>query len=205
MANRDERLARPTQAASSMIEDNAKARQARERDEAEGGHRDREYSNADWARAREQTDPERRRRIREILNEAALPNLPRKPGFHRCWVSTTSSTDTVQRRRRLGYDFVKYEDIAEQGWTADADRVVDGRFAGSVMWRELIAMEIPADLHHDIMRELHHDRPREQALGIFEPLEETAGDVRQKGGRIEFAEGFEDMRRYVRPPSQFES
>ena len=37
--------------------------------------------------------------------ESVLPNLPPVTGMHRCWVSTTHSTDTPQRRRRYGYRF----------------------------------------------------------------------------------------------------
>src|SRR5580765_136516 len=68
-------------------------------EQARGGSRG-ATSNDDWERDAMRVDPERRRRMQEIFNDSVLPNLPRRPGMHRCWVSTTHNSDTPQRRMR---------------------------------------------------------------------------------------------------------
>jgi len=168
---------------------------------------DREFTNADWQKARQTTDPERRRRIREILNETMLPNLPRKAGWHRCWVSTSHALDTPQRRQRLGYRFVQLDDLQKEGagWTASAESIKDGAAMGAVRWREMVGMEIPEDEWLDIMRELHHDMPREMSAGIYEDLQALSATARDKGGIIDLDEGFREMQKFVRAPRQFET
>ena len=179
-----------------------------ERDAAHSDNRgDREFSNADWNKARQFTDPERRRRIREVLNETMLPGLPRRDGWHRCWVSTTHALDTPQRRQRLGYNFVMLETLEKEGagWTADADSVKDGKAQGAVRWREMIGMEIPEEDFLDIMRELHHDQPREMASGIYQDLQALSAEAKDRGAVIDLDDGFREMQKFIRPPKQFET
>lgn len=186
----------------------AKTAPRRERDDPHEDERNtgnREFTEAQWRRAREATDPERRRRIQSVMNETLLPGLPKKAGFHRCWVSTTHPSDTPSRRRRLGYQFVKYDDLGDVGWTADTSAIKDGAFAGAVMWREMVAMELPEEEFTDIMRELHHDAPREMQSAIYEGLQATGDRAKDQGGAITLDEGFMEMQRFVKPPRQFET
>lgn len=151
----------------------------------------------------EQRDPERRRRIREKWGESVLPNLPERPGWHRCWVSTTHTIDTPQRRRRFGYSFVKMEDVRQAGWTADVDAVKDGTFAGCVMWRELVAMEIPQEDYLDYMQEFHSDQPYEAGRSLLDGLDELADTARSKGGRVTLEGSMEEFRqRILTPPKK---
>jgi hypothetical protein len=39
--------------------------------------------------------------------QSALPNAPLIPGWHVCWLSTTNSYDSIDKRVRLGYIPVK--------------------------------------------------------------------------------------------------
>jgi hypothetical protein len=166
---------------------------------------DKEFSNEDWRVARQHTDPERRRKIREILSESLLPNLPRSPGVHRCWVSTASSQDTVDRRIRLGYTLCKPEILREEGFGGSDFSLKDADGKGYVRCREMIAMEIPTEDFIDIMRELHHDQPRELASGIYADLQELSLIAKERGAVIDLDEGFKEMSRHMRPPRQFES
>ena len=68
------------------------------------------------------TDPERRRMIRMRFEEAVLPNLPRREGWHRIWISTTHNYDTPQFRLGLGYHFCTYEQLGREGWAVDQFR-----------------------------------------------------------------------------------
>jgi len=179
-----------------------------DRDAAHGEGEDygtREFGNSDWNRSRENTDPERRRMIRNILQETMLPGLPRRKGFHRCWVSTNHPSDTPHRRMRLGYTVLMMDQIKEAGWAADIHSVKDGGFKGAVMWREMLGMECPEDLFVDIMRELHHDMPREMQKAIVEGMGDIGDRAKDSGGRVDLDEGFKEMVQFVRPPRQFQT
>lgn len=171
-----------------------------------GGYDGHEQSTREREMAMEVTDPERRREIRRKWMESVLPHLPYRSGWHRCWVGTTHTIDTPQKRRRFGYQFVKYDDLNSEGWAADVDAIKDGRFQGSVMWREMIAMECTIRDYIDYMREFHHDQPSEMTDGIFSTVDEMNQNPALKGSKITLDEGIEDMRkRMARPPArQFE-
>jgi len=178
------------------------------RDEPHGSEertREREFTRAEWEQAKENTDPERRARIREVLSQTLLPGLPKRDGWHRCWVSTTHPSDTPHRRQQLGYQFVMYDDVREAGWASDQNAVKDGSGKGAVMWREMVAMEVPDVEFLAIMRELHHDAPRDMARGITDGLEELAASAKEKGGRVTLDSGFGEIGEFVRPPRQFET
>ena len=174
-------------------------------DDARGGER--AFDNSDWERAAGPTDPEVRRRIRAVFDDTLLPNLPQRPGWHRCWVSTTHNNDTPMRRRRLGYRFTTYDEVKAQGWGSDEYAVKDAShvYHGCVMWREMIAMETPEENFIAIMRELHHDQPMEQSRGIYESLEAAGEEITDRGGRIAMAPGMETLKNYTRPPRQFQT
>ena len=169
-------------------------------------HGEHEMTTREREKAMEMTDPERRREIRRKWSESTLPNLPKRPGWHSCWVSTTHPTDTPMRRKRFGYRFIRYEDLSHEGWAADVDAVKDGHFAGAVMWRELVAMECTMSDFNDYMREFHFDQPAEQIEGIFENLDQTGDEAKRRGGKITLEEGLEEMRKRMQrpPPHQFE-
>lgn len=165
------------------------------------------YDNEAWERAAARTDPERRENIRAIFRDSVLPNLPRKEGFHRCWVSTTHNSDTPQRRLRLGYWFYKLEDAQRENWHADEFAVTDAAspYIGCIKWREMVAMEIRYEDYCMIMRELHHDMPMDQARSIYESLDGAGQQIRDMGGRTTMAPGMETLRQFTRPPRQFEA
>jgi hypothetical protein len=195
-----------TEPAAPQVDDRrlARDRDAPHEDRRSGSSR--EFTNRDWEVANAPTDPERRRALREKWNQTFLPNLPKKEGWHRCWVSTNHPTDTPARRLGLGYRVLKLEDIRDTaGWSPEASSVKDGGAVdGAVRWREMIGMEIPEEEYQAFMREFHHDQPREMASAIYGGLEDTADQVRQQGGRIELGDGFQEIARHRRAPQQFE-
>lgn len=171
---------------------------------AHGGHA-RVYDNEDWSRALQPTDPERRRAIREAFSQSHLPNLPKIPGWHRFWASTSHDKQTPQFWISLGYRFLTMERMRAEGWQSDEYAVKDASspYTGCVMWREMIGMECPQELYHDIMREFHHDAPMQQARGIYETVE-SMGDSMGRHGNISMEPGMESLRTFSRPPRQFE-
>ena len=50
---------------------------------------------------------ERRKMWSEEMTQSALPKLPSMDGWHLCWLSTTNSYDSIDKRMRLGYVPVK--------------------------------------------------------------------------------------------------
>lgn len=179
-----------------------------ERMSRDAHHREGENSGeprvADYERARDyqQTDPERRRKIRDSWGNSGLPNLPVQNGWHACWVSTTHLTDTVERRKAFGYVLITPDEVKAAGWSPNMEAVKDGEFAGAVRWREMIGMKVPMDLHIDYMREFHLDQPQDQARGILEGIDKLADEVRGKGGRITLDEGMAEMRRRIQTPPE---
>src|SRR5215467_14413745 len=143
---------------------------------ARGGER--AYTQDQWQRSMLPTDPERSRMIRRRFQDSVLPNLPKREGWRRVWISTTHNYDTPQFRIGIGYHFCSYEQLQSEGWQADQYAVKDARnmYAGCVMWREMIAMETDERNWYTIMRELHHDQPYELARGIYDTLD-AAGEA----------------------------
>ncbi len=174
------------------------------RSDGRGGD-NRAFSNRDWEQANQPTDPERRRALREKFAQTHLPNLPKKDGFHRCWISTSHPTDTVARRVALGYRLLTMDDVRADGWAPEHSSVKDGGTVDNlVRWREMVGAEIPQDFYIELMREFHHDLPRDMARDIYAPLEETAQRVSEAGGRVELGDGFQEMMRHRRSDTQFE-
>lgn len=153
------------------------------------------------------SDPERRRAFREKWAQTYLPNLPKKDGWHRCWVSTSNNTDTPARRLALGYTFVTEQDIEGAGWAPEAGRVKDGSYMdGAVRWREMVAMQCPEELYQEYMREFHYEMPREAVSDIFEPLAELNERGRRQGARVTMTEDLDAIRQMYRrrAPKEFE-
>ena len=52
---------------------------------------------------------ERLEAFRDKWQNSALPDLPKDaiPGFHLCWLSTTNTYDSIDKRMALGYEPVK--------------------------------------------------------------------------------------------------
>ena len=54
---------------------------------------------------------ERRKMWKDEWTQSALPNAPLIPGWHVCWLSTTNSYDSIDKRVRLGYVPVMEQDV----------------------------------------------------------------------------------------------
>ena len=74
----------------------------------------REMSDRAVTENREISDDERVEMFRQQFFQSALPDLPKIPGYHTCWLTTTNPRDSIQGRMRLGYHPVKPEDVP--GW-----------------------------------------------------------------------------------------
>lgn len=132
---------------------------------------------------RQLTDGERVELLRRANFQSSLPNIPRIPGYHVCWVSTTHSNDTPQGREQLGYTFIAREEVPEFTYTDQKS----GDYPGIVTWREMVGMKIELHLYQLLMEELHHNEPARQSEKIYnEALQagETAAQAAKRGGKM---------------------
>src|SRR3954471_15988124 len=85
--------------------DNRSGRDSFPRDEGEDSSRSRDASSV-------LSSEELRRALRSDWMQQILPNAPDMPGWHTCWLSTNSRTDSIQNRERMGYTPVKKSEMA---------------------------------------------------------------------------------------------
>ena len=141
---------------------------------------------------------ERRKMWSDEWTQSALPKLPELPGWHLCWLSTTNSYDSIDKRIRLGYVPVKTEEI--HGF--ENFRVKAGEHAGFIACNEMLLFKIPMDMYQDIMLQMHHEKPMEESEKIRVQLENLQGARDSTGrslGRVE-GEGFGEIERSVPTP-----
>lgn len=143
-----------------------------------------------------------RRMVRSEFVQEALPTIPAKPGWHRCWLSTTSPYDPIHKRIRLGYRPVRVEDVGMPG--IETYRMTSGEFAGAVSCNEMVLFEIPEEVYQAIMQEYHHNMPLEEEQGIRAKTEEQNAEDRRGKKLMTFDEedeGFQNLGRDRRAPS----
>jgi hypothetical protein len=141
---------------------------------------------------------ERRKMWSDEWTQSALPKLPEMKGWHLCWLSTTNSYDSLDKRIRLGYVPVQADEFP--GF--DNYRVKAGEHVGFVACNEMILCKIPEDVYQDIMLQMHHEAPMEEADKIRVQIENLQGSRDSSGkslGQVE-GEGFGQFDQSVRTP-----
>ena len=117
------------------------------------------------------TSNERRKMWKDEWTQRALPDVPEIPGWHLCWLSTTNTYDSIDKRIRLGYVPVKAEEI--QGF--ENNKVKAGEYAGFISCNEMLLYKIPMDVYQDVMAHFHHEAPLEEANKIRSQAESVGG------------------------------
>jgi hypothetical protein len=144
---------------------------------------DRAMSDRAITQRRQLTDEERVELLKRANFQSSLPNLPRIPGYHVVWVSTTHPSDTPQGRMQLGYTLIEQAEVPE--FTYSDQKSAD--FPGAITWREMVGMKIPLHLYQLYMEELHHNEPAKQEESIYNDAiaaGETAMQAARRGGRV---------------------
>lgn len=163
---------------------------------------DRVKKNADPARtdramidravteSRELTDDDRLQMYRNRMSNSSLPDLPKIPGYHVCWLTTTNSRDSIQSRIRQGYEPITAADVPGLEYTT----LKSGEHAGLIGVNEMLAFKLPQSLYEMYMREVHHDEPMRQEVAIKDQAEalrrQASGgvsDVEMEGGTAQLA------------------
>jgi hypothetical protein len=143
------------------------------------GREDRSNGEASRAAPEEKfiSTQERKKMWSEEWTQSALPKLPSMDGWHLCWLSTTNSYDSIDKRIRLGYVPVKSEELP--GY--EDYRVKSGEHVGYISCNEMLLFKLPMDIYQEVMTHMHHDKPREEAEKIKIQLENLQG--RDSSGR----------------------
>lgn len=165
-----------------------------------GGRETRASEDASRAAPEEKfmSSQERRKMWNDEWTQSALPKLPTMQGWHLCWLSTTNSYDSIDKRMRLGYVPVKADEMP--GF--ENYRVKAGEHSGFVACNEMLLFKLPMDVYQDIMLQMHHDAPMEEADKVRVQIENLQGARDSSGrslGRVE-GEGFGDLDRSVSVP-----
>jgi hypothetical protein len=136
------------------------------------------------------SDEDRVEMFRSQFFQDALPDLPKIPGFHTCWLTTTNPRDSIQQRIRLGYQPIKAEDVP--GW--EYVTIKTGEWQGFIGVNEMLAFKLPMSLYARFMQEAHHDAPAredEKLLSVLDSIKESAASA---GGRVVEGDGIAALR-----------
>jgi hypothetical protein len=127
---------------------------------------------------------ERRKMWKDEWTQRALPAVPDIPGWHFCWLSTTNAYDSIDKRIRLGYVPVKADEIP--GF--ENNRVKSGQHDGYIACNEMLLYKLPMDIYQEVMAEMHHNAPLEDAEKIRVQAEQMQGRD-SSGKRLGSVEG----------------
>lgn len=134
---------------------------------------------------REISDKERLEAFRAQMFQTSLPNLPKIPGYHTCWLTTTNQRDTIQMRQMWGYELIKSSEIP--GF--EAVSIKTGDYAGYIGVNEMIAAKLPIRLYEMFMTEAHHKLPQDEEDKLRATLEVIEEEARRKGAKVLAGEG----------------
>lgn len=144
------------------------------------------------------TDDERVEMFRQQFFQSALPDLPKLPGWHTCWLTTTNPRDAIQTRIRLGYEPIKPEDVP--GW--EYATLKTGDWVGFIGVNEMLAFKLPMSLYEKYMQEAHHDAPMREEDKLAETAEYMQQQAQRSGTSVVFGDGNSEIGQ--KRPARFE-
>lgn len=131
------------------------------------------------------SDDERVEMFRQQFHQSSLPDLPKIPGWHLCWLTTTNPRDSIQTRIRLGYEPVKPEEVP--GW--EYATLKTGDWAGMIGVNEMLAFKLPISLYEKYMQEAHHDAPLREEEKLTDTQDFLEQQARASKSRIDMGDG----------------
>ena len=134
---------------------------------------------------REISDDERVEMFRQQFFQSSLPDLPKIPGWHMCWLTTTNPRDSIQTRIRLGYEPVKPEEVP--GW--EYATIKTGDWNGFIGVNEMLAFKLPVSLYEKYMREAHHNAPLREEEKLTDTAEFLETQARVSKSKLTMGEG----------------
>jgi hypothetical protein len=126
------------------------------------------------------TDDELEAMIMAEYESSGVSNPPTLPGFHLCWLTTTSQFDTLQRRQRVGYMGVMRSEMP--GYDPSMGNALAG-YEGLVTCNEMILHKIAERRYQILMNMYHHKHPLQSEEAIIKFIKEQANaKVDNSGG-----------------------
>ena len=140
---------------------------------------------------------ERRKMWSDEWTQSALPKTPEVPGWHLCWLSTTNSYDSIDKRIRLGYVPVRADELP--GF--ENYRVKAGEYSGFIACNEMLLFKIPQERYQQVMAHFHHEAPLEEANKIRLQAEQQVGrDSRGRPLGMTEGEGLDNIDKPIPSP-----
>lgn len=136
--------------------------------------------------------------IRDEFEHTSLPNPPVIPGYHLCWLTSTSQYDSIAKRTRLGYQPVQSSEVPNFDPSNGQSL---GGYEGFVTCNEMVLFKIREDRYKIIMNYFHHKRPLEDEESIIRKVKEaTDGNMADSAGKsiLEVEGGIKDLERHVK-------
>lgn len=96
--------------------------------------------------------------------DTVLPKPPRIPGWHTCWLSTTNTQDSLERRFSLGYELVSPDELP--GWAFPTQKSSQAVSRDRIIVNEMVLGKLPEELYYAYLKRSHHTRPLEQEASI---------------------------------------
>jgi hypothetical protein len=136
------------------------------------------------------SDDDRVEMFRQQFFNDVLPDLPKIPGYHLCWLTTANPRDSIQQRIRLGYELLRPDDIP--GW--EYVTLKTGEWSGYVGVNEMIAAKLPLSLYQRFMEEAHHNAPLGEDEKLTSMNESMKEQAEAQGGRLIEGDGLKALR-----------
>jgi len=140
-----------------------------------GVRTDRHSQDRDVTQNRELSDDERVAEFRQQFFQSALPDLPKIPGYHVCWLTTENPRDPIHSRIRLGYEPIKDSDIP--GWEHSA--IKTGEWEGCIGVNEMLAFKLPLVLYEEYMHINHHEAPLSEEEKLSSSIRAMEAEMNQ--------------------------
>lgn len=146
------------------------------------------------------SDAERLDLFRMQLHQSVMPELPKIPGYHVCWLTTQNPRDTIMMRQRLGYEPIKASDFP--GLELMTQKT--GDYTGCIAVNEMIACKLPMRLYNAYMKHNHHDAPMAEEDKLRTAVDVIADAARKKGAEVLVEEGNSELGQAPKRPVSFQ-
>lgn len=166
-----------------------------EREADERGHDEREQTED-----RDLTEDDRLEIFRDSLDQSVLPDLPKIPGFHLCWLTTSNPRDTVARRQQLGYQLIRADELPG-GWQGAGGNAA--QYPGVISVNEMLAARIPISLYNAYMREVHDRMPRSEEQKLRRTVDDIKMRAESLGAKLQEGDGTEQIVQRAPPMPSF--
>lgn len=143
------------------------------------------------------SEDERLKDFMAMFSQESLPMLPKISGYHTFWATTSNTRDTPAMRLRMGYEFIRPEEVP--GFESLSVKV--GEFAGRIMVNEMVAMKLPLSLYQRYMTHIGHTLPEQEQRKLTTAVDVIREQAQQRGADVIEEPAQKELRHHRRPPS----